>query len=87
MDQGGAFGSAGASGDFDFKTFLTKPQVILRISGWVSHHRYLLFGDNITYCARVSCGKHCRRNCKGKLRYFWMERVAGGSLDYRGADD
>jgi len=24
---------------------------------------------------------------KEKLRYFWMERVAGGSLDYRGADD
>jgi len=38
MDQGGAFGSPGASGDFDLKAFLTKPEVILRISGWVSQY-------------------------------------------------
>jgi len=36
MDQGSAFGSSGAAGDFNVKAFLTKPEVILRIFGWVS---------------------------------------------------
>jgi len=36
MDQGGVFGAPGATGDFDVKKFLTKPEVILRLIGWVS---------------------------------------------------
>ena len=36
MDQGGAFGSPGATGDFNVKAFVSKPEVILRITGWVS---------------------------------------------------
>lgn len=35
MDQGGAFGSPGATGDFNVKAFVSKPEVILRITGWV----------------------------------------------------
>ena len=37
MDERGVFGLPGAAGDFNVKTFLTKPEVILRITGWVSH--------------------------------------------------
>ena len=44
MDSGGAFSSPGAVGDFDLKAFLTKPEVILRISGWVSNERYYTHG-------------------------------------------
>ena len=35
MDNAGAFGSSGATGEFQFITYIKKPQVILRFLGWV----------------------------------------------------
>ena len=46
MDQGSAFGSPGATGDFDVKKFLTKPEVILRLTGWVSECCVVLSQDH-----------------------------------------
>ena len=48
MDNAGAFGSSGATGEFQLMTFIKKPQVILRFLGWVSKHQIIsssaLFG-------------------------------------------
>ena len=63
------FSSPGESGDFDVKTFLTKPQVILRISGWVSRYRY--------YFVNILCSKSCVKNTEKeteteKSHYLWV---------------
>jgi hypothetical protein len=35
MDSGGVYGSGGATGEFQLQAFVSKPQVILRLIGWL----------------------------------------------------